>query len=1174
MSASRFIRRFVTALFILTALNTTLVGQTSSTPTHPGGGIDVPLPHGPCLIDFGVTPDDFGNAHPCTGGPTLLGTQFVQTFGLVVGEPGHDIHIRDDHPLCGALCRSGGLPSFMSNIRYAFAEGVGPGTPGAQRYITSFTANFCFIDNGVGLPLMEAYDRNMNLIDTASNTTMPHDTLTVTAPAGTTIAVVRIIASLDPPNGVSIDCLDFTPPFADDDNDAVPDHIDNCPNLANPLQQDGDGDGRGNACDNCPTIANPSQADTDGDGFADACDNCPALSNPGQEDGDADGVGNGCDNCPVLPNPDQTDTDQDGFGDCCDPDEPDADGDDIVNVCDNCPDDANPLQEDADFDTIGDACDPCFNPPPGQGRTWSAGTGSWGTPANWSPTDVPDSAAESAVVPSNAVGTLTLNISPTVEMFRQRATGMSVLLGNQTLSLIRCDGFENHGNVTANATGTINGLIFNHSTGVFTINPSRQLNLSGPVVTNDGSFVFGSGTSTAVLNFTGDVELLGAGDVFMDNTNSTISCPNGFSLIHGSDHTIHGRGVISAAFANQGTIRSDIGLLRLNTENKSNTGTLEASNNGSMELETITLDNTGGVLQAADGEINFESGATIIGGTLNTNGAGLILAELSTLIDVTNLGRLQIQNSTTMSVAGTSLHNDGILEIGNGTTTLTTLRGVAGVDITGVGRIHMRNSDSTISSDPGITLTHAAGHLIHGQGTISASLINQGTIRCELPFLHLATNNKINSSLIESVAGGFLEIEGISLNNDGGTLLGNEGEIRIENSASILGGTLNTLGAGLIRAEVSTISDVTNLGRLQVQNGNTMTVAGTTLHNDGIIEIGSGTTTATTIQFAANVSLAGDGEIHMLNNNSTIGSASGFICTNGPDHLVRGRGLINGAFVNQGIVRNDTTFLTISPTGAGFSNQGSLHVTGTGSTAINTATLFTNAGMVTVDAGRSLTILGGPYTQTGGVTSVNGTLTAVGGVQIQGGVLQGAGTVTAAVTNAGSIRPGNSAGILTINSLVQQAASEVFIEVGGSSLGTQYDRLVVTGTAALNGSLRVALTGDYSPPLGTVFTIMTYANRTGNFANLNLPCGFDGKAFQVSVGPSDVQLTVVPAVVGDANCDCTLSPADIPAFVQALVDPAAYQVAFPGCDLGNADINGDTMTNGRDVAAFVDLLLP
>jgi hypothetical protein len=75
---------------------------------------------------------------------------------------------------------------------------------------------------------------------------------------------------------------------------------------------DRDGDGVQGADDNCPDGANPSQEDADADGVGDACDNCSRIANPrqppsfllaspwavltgGQRDDDADGFGNACD---------------------------------------------------------------------------------------------------------------------------------------------------------------------------------------------------------------------------------------------------------------------------------------------------------------------------------------------------------------------------------------------------------------------------------------------------------------------------------------------------------------------------------------------------------------------------------------------------------------------------------------------------------------------------------------------------------------------------------------------------------------------------------------------------------------------------------------------------------------------------------------------------------------
>lgn len=77
---------------------------------------------------------------------------------------------------------------------------------------------------------------------------------------------------------------DLEPP--DEDEDEVPDGVDNCPATANADQEDTDGDGVGDACE--------VEADSDEDGVADEVDNCPEDANPLQEDADENGVGDAC----------------------------------------------------------------------------------------------------------------------------------------------------------------------------------------------------------------------------------------------------------------------------------------------------------------------------------------------------------------------------------------------------------------------------------------------------------------------------------------------------------------------------------------------------------------------------------------------------------------------------------------------------------------------------------------------------------------------------------------------------------------------------------------------------------------------------------------------------------------------------------------------------------------
>jgi cytosine/adenosine deaminase-related metal-dependent hydrolase len=105
-----------------------------------------------------------------------------------------------------------------------------------------------------------------------------------------------------------------------------------------------------------------TEDDQDGDGIPDELDNCPTIFNPvrpmdggRQADADLDGIGDACDPCPL----------NEGTEDCAVFTGADLDNDGVPNGVDNCPEKANPDQADGDKDGRGDACDSCEQPNPG-----------------------------------------------------------------------------------------------------------------------------------------------------------------------------------------------------------------------------------------------------------------------------------------------------------------------------------------------------------------------------------------------------------------------------------------------------------------------------------------------------------------------------------------------------------------------------------------------------------------------------------------------------------------------------------------------------------------------------------------------------------------------------------------------------------------------------------------
>jgi fibronectin-binding autotransporter adhesin len=122
------------------------------------------------------------------------------------------------------------------------------------------------------------------------------------------------------------------------------------------------------------------------------------------------------------------------------------------------------------------------------------------------------------------------------------------------------------------------------------------------------------------------------------------------------------------------------------------------------------------------------------------------------------------------------------------------------------------------------------------------------------------------------------------------------------------------------------------------------------------------------------------------------------------------------------------------------------------------------------------------------------------------GVLSGAGNITGDVTiNGGTVAPGNSPGMLTVNGNYSQGpVSTLAIELGGTTQGVDYDLLHVTGNAYLDGILKVDLYGGYTPTVGTYYDILV-ANGIGGpgFSTINGPGGYTWSVAYLDLVGSD-----------------------------------------------------------------------
>ncbi len=196
------------------------------------------------------------------------------------------------------------------------------------------------------------------------------------------------------------------------------------------------------------------------------------------------------------------------------------------------------------------------------------------------------------------------------------------------------------------------------------------------------------------------------------------------------------------------------------------------------------------------------------------------------------------------------------------------------------------------------------------------------------------------------------------------------------------------------------------------------------------------------------------------------------------------------------------TILTINTTGIkqlekNLINNGTLNWTA-GDVSINAANIsITNNGIINISSNNSLNLASNSiFTNNGEIKKTSTGITNISGgtfINSAGKIIQGLGTIniTSIFSNNGSVVPGLSPGILTLNgSEPLSPNTNLNIEIfDGSGPGTGHDQLVRAGNLTLAGILNVVETGTV--PAGTYTIInLTSGVISGDFTTVNLPAGY------------------------------------------------------------------------------------
>ena len=409
------------------------------------------------------------------------------------------------------------------------------------------------------------------------------------------------------------------------------------------------------------------------------------------------------------------------------------------------------------------------------------------------------------------------------------------------------------GQITSNGSGVVN-LVFPTLVAVTSTAAMQQLNGNGAIVNgtivNNGTWSMNAGAANTDLDCNQGATLSGSGSIAMSNSVNNRILTDNTVCIHAAGHTIHGAGQLLAntgGMQNAGLISADqpsILSIFPNGKGFTNTATLQATNGGTLLLQSGTFTNTGGLIRALDMSTVRVNAAALVDGTMTSSGSGAISVEAgSTFKNVTNAGAAAQANGQGAIITGT-LTNNGTWAL-NATNASTDLDCNQSATLAGSGSIVLSNSpnnriltDNTVCTNA--TTIRGAGQLLADTG----GMLNQGTIVADqATALTIFPNGKgfTNQGTLRAMGSGGLSISGDPVTNagtvlvDAGSTLSRNGTYTQTAGTTTVNGTLTATGpvdiqSGVLQGTGTVNANVSNAGQVNPGTGTSaglLTINGT-----------------------------------------------------------------------------------------------------------------------------------------------------------------------------------------------------------------------------------------------------------------------------------------------------------------------------------------------------------